>query len=401
MNRPHSIYLPKKTKPRRPPGFALFAHSNGQWAKKIRGKLHYFGPWSDQQAALEKWLAEKDYLLAGKKPRTGTGDELTVKRLCDLFLASRERRVESGELSSRSFHDYLAIAKVVADELGKSTAVELLTPEDFADLRAKFASGCNLKTLEGRIACTRAIFNYAEKNGLLERPLSKIWGTEFAKPSQSALSKLKGETTRLFDAAEIWQLLDAASPIMRAMILLGVNGGLGNTDVARLGFDHLDLSGGWLSLSRAKTGKPRRIPLWKETAKALEAAIESRPTPKADTDAGLVFITAAKGNWIPCPKDNPPSKEFAKLRAAVGIRGRGKSFYTLRHTFQTIADETRDFVAVSSIMGHAANSISDHYRERIGDDRLKAVVEHVRKWLLKGKPKRQAKPRKRGKGGAE
>ena len=45
---------PTKTKPERPPGFPLFAHANGQWARKISGKLTYYGPWPDPEAALAK-----------------------------------------------------------------------------------------------------------------------------------------------------------------------------------------------------------------------------------------------------------------------------------------------------------------------------------------------------------
>jgi hypothetical protein len=44
------------TRPAKPtPDFPLFAHGNRQWAKKIKGKLHYFGPWSDPEAALAKY----------------------------------------------------------------------------------------------------------------------------------------------------------------------------------------------------------------------------------------------------------------------------------------------------------------------------------------------------------
>ena len=47
----------KARKPR--PDFPLFPHATGRWAKKVRGKLLYFGKVADDpkgQAALAKWL---------------------------------------------------------------------------------------------------------------------------------------------------------------------------------------------------------------------------------------------------------------------------------------------------------------------------------------------------------
>jgi len=44
------------TKPQKPtPDFPLFAHSGGVWAKKVCGKLHCFGSWSEPQAALDRY----------------------------------------------------------------------------------------------------------------------------------------------------------------------------------------------------------------------------------------------------------------------------------------------------------------------------------------------------------
>ena len=66
---------------------------------------------------------------------------------------------------------------------------------------------------------------------------------------------------------------------------------------------------------------------------------------------------------------------------ALGITG-NRNFYALRHTFETIGGEAKDQIAVDHIMGHARDDMASVYRERISDERLKAVSEHVRKWAF-------------------
>jgi hypothetical protein len=61
-----------RVKPEKPHlDFPLFAHQYRCWAKKIRGKPHYSGPWEDPDAALTTYLAEKDARapVSGREPR--------------------------------------------------------------------------------------------------------------------------------------------------------------------------------------------------------------------------------------------------------------------------------------------------------------------------------------------
>ena len=92
--------MPKtKDKPAKPyPDFPLFPHATRRWAKKIRGKMHYFGPWDDPDGAEAKYLEQKDALHAGRKPRPET-EGITVKDVVNafLFLCSDEASFITGE----------------------------------------------------------------------------------------------------------------------------------------------------------------------------------------------------------------------------------------------------------------------------------------------------------------
>jgi integrase len=115
---------------------------------------------------------------------------------------------------------------------------------------------------------------------------------------------------------------------------------------------------------------------------ALKAAIAARPEPRDDAAVPLVFVTTRGRPWITRGTANPVSVAARDAMKAVGIHRDGIGFATLRHVFRTIADGSRDQVAVNSIMGHSDPSMAAVYRERIDNDRLAAVAEHVRRWLF-------------------
>src|SRR6185369_10555672 len=142
-----------------------------------------------------------------------------------------------------------------------------------------------------------------------------------------------------------------------------------------------------------KTGIPRRCLLWPETVAAIREASARRPDPKDKAHGGLVFITKYGLPWAKDASDQTLAKEFGKLLRALQINGRtGLGFYTLRHTFRTVADESKDQPAVDFVMGHEVPHMSSVYRETIRDERLKAVAEYVRQWLFGTTPAPPAKP---------
>ena len=126
--------------------------------------------------------------------------------------------------------------------------------------------------------------------------------------------------------------------------------------------------------------------IWPETIAAIREWLEDRPKAKDPTDAGLLFLTCRGAPWVKLNKSGSPSdavgQEFVKVLRKLDLKRAGVSFYALRHGFETIGGETTDQVAVDAVMGHKTPGMAATYRERIGDDRLRRVSEHVRQWLF-------------------
>jgi integrase len=369
-------------KPAKPyPDFPLFPHATKRWAKKIRGKLHYFGPWADPDGALTKYLEQKDALHAGRKPREST-EGTTVKDLANAFLNAKQALVESGELRKRSWQDYKDASALLVSHFGKGRAVTDLDPDDFAGLRQKMAKKWGPVTLGNVIQRIRVAFKFAWDNGLIDRPVR--YGQGFKRPSRKVVRIDRARKgPKLFTADEVRRLLDAAGTQLRAMVLLGINCGFGNADCGNLPLAAVDLDAGLIDYPRPKTGIPRRCALWPETTQAVRQALAHRPTPKDPAHAALVFVTKYGLPWAKDATDQTLAKEFGKLLRKLSINGRqGLGFYTLRHTFRTVADEAKDQPAADFIMGHEVPHMSIVYRETISDARLRAVANFVHTWLL-------------------
>ncbi len=377
-------------KPSKPyPEFPLFAHATKRWAKKIRGKLHYFGPWRDPMASLNRYLDQRDDLHAGRIPRLTPADTsgVILRDLCNHFLTAKDQLLQSGELQRVTFTNYKAVCELLVKHLGASRLVTDITPSDLADLRAKLAEGVGLVTLGNRVRQIRTVFKFASDHDLIERPVK--FGTLFKTPAKRLLrADRQAKPLRMFAASELRAILTECKGSLRAMVLLGINCGFGQTDCSSLPIKAVDLGRGWLDFPRPKTAVPRRCPLWPETVEALRSSILARPKPAAIEDHHRLFVTRQGAAFVRTAESGANidgvAQEFAKLLKRLGLNGARRAFYALRHTFETIAGASRDQVAVDAIMGHAAASsdMGAVYREQIGDDRLTAVSDRVRAWLF-------------------
>ncbi len=401
------------------PDFPLFPHARGYWAKKIRNKLHYFGKIADDpdgQKALNLWLDQKDHLLAGRVPPVRR-EGLTLNDLANRFLTAKKHLLESGEITPRTFSESYATCQRLIKFFGGAHLLADFVADDFPTdeferLRRSLAKRWGPIRLANEIQRIRSVFKYGYDSRLLVRPVQ--FGPSFKKPTKRVLrvNRTKGGQ-RMFEAAEIQAILAKSGPTLQAMVLLAINGGLGNADVANLPTSAIDLERGWIHYPRPKTGIDRRIPLWTVTASALREAIKCRPRHKDNEDAGVVFITKYGHRWgrveaildpdtgkLVNKQDDAIAKEFKKVITALKIARPGRGFYALRHTFETVGGESRDQVAVNYIMGHAPpdSDMASVYRERISDKRLKAVTDHVHQWLF-GADAKTAEPEKTSEGG--
>jgi len=187
----------RKSKCKKPyKDFPLTAHPSGRWVKKCRKKAFYFGPIGEGaeyepnwRAALDQFNREWQYILKGEpipgqEPENQDNPPCTLRELCNEFLATKRNKIESGELSERSYRDYFRTCKLLIDHFGKERAIESLKPLDFEAFRKSLAKKLNPATLGNEITRCRVVFKFAADADLIDKPVK--FGQSFDRPSKTS-----------------------------------------------------------------------------------------------------------------------------------------------------------------------------------------------------------------------
>ena len=378
--------------------FPLTPHKSGQFCTKIRGKIHYFGKIDDPDAALRRYYEHANGLHSGVISQVDRTGEVTVAELANQFLAAKDRKRANGDIEAATFVEYHRDCELMVQHFGRDREVSSITRRDLAEFRDFLGKSVNATTLNNRIGSARSILKFAYDQELIERPVR--FGEEFKRPEKRLLRRAKAEAGRTyFHANEIRSLIEVAPPVLRAMVLLGINSGLGNTDIGNLPANCIDLERGWLDYARVKTGVQRRCPLWPETVEAIRAAMADMARHRRQRTASAKPLLFATRMGLPFTREEYHASRNGKphvvLHDAVadamqkamkkaGVCLKGLGFYGLRRSFETIGAETGNQVAVDHVMGHvpATSDMGAVYRQHVAESALRQVTDHVHTWLF-------------------
>jgi len=142
------------------------------------------------EAALLKWLDQKDDLLAGRTPRAKAGGP-EVRELCNHFLTAKSRLLKSGEITARTFNDYRVTAEQIAASFGTRRLVSDLTVADFDKLRSQLNETFGIVALSNAIQRIRSEFRYGFEAQLIEKPVH--FGPTFKRPNKKSMRLARAE----------------------------------------------------------------------------------------------------------------------------------------------------------------------------------------------------------------
>jgi hypothetical protein len=313
---------------------ALTKHSNGQWCKKIKGRLRYFG--TDYEDALRRWYQETRL------------DELPLSEIARRWLAWKKNL----SLSDRTLEGYCWMVSRVENWKASRQSPECVVPGDVEGFLATLGGAWRRRN---GLVMLKGIICWGEEMGLCSRPRGMgLWRG----PSERELRRSRRGQGTLWTPIEVQSLLRGGSPRGRFMAALGVNLGFGMAD---MGAPLQSPDGEYLAGPRAKTGVPRLGWMWPETRDLWQQC------------GGLPIGKPRSGHLF---------RQWRRHVENCGIDPRGRRHYDLRATLRTWMSEGGDLEASRLVMGHENRGVERFYLRHIAKERVRTLLERVRGALL-------------------
>lgn len=374
-----------------PRGYQAFIAGRTRW---VAGKVPY-------DKALAAYHRKAAALVAKVKPLAepkswAATARVTIHALLNRWLLDRREDADRDRLSPNAWSQYRRSAKRIDAVAGHWLAADW-SPSQTEALHRQLADAHGEDFARRAVSHLATACRHAEEREWVDRPVrlgAKVVARLTCRP-RAAMKWI------LYTPAQIRRILaaaDAACQVkhgfsrktaeqLRAMILLALNGGYGAKELSDLPKTAVDLDRAMLTSVRAKTGVSHVTPLWPETVEALRPVLAQRP------GDSLLFRTREGKPWCRVEAIRKGGKidriggadnfayRWRHLVRQLGLKIDKQGPYKLRHLFATIADSAGDPHATSILMGHALPGSRGSYIN-VSEERLRAVVDHVRRKLL-------------------
>ena len=306
--------------------------------------------------------AGKQGLAVDKQAENG---RQTLSAIVGAYLDARIREKDAGNLSGASYASdvyRLERFKQHCEREHKSKLADIVTAEFLGEYRGKLlgqlakgkASAVSVKHI---LRTVKACFKWAYKHEKLDQ-LPRVLD-DYAKVA------LPQPTPTFYTVEEVKALFNAASPRTQVYILLGLNLGYTQADIASMEHDTIDWATGIVTRPRHKTGQPQQGKLWPITVKLLKQEMtdprKSKLVLLGENGNPLIVDTVnEKGNPI---RVDAIRLAFNRVKVKLEIKNDSRGFAIFRKTSaNNIAQANQNAPhLVDLFLGHTQKTMAKHY----------------------------------------
>lgn len=319
-------------------------------------------------------------MIGGKTEKVINSIETQV----DKWLAFLQGQVEMKMMDVGRFASYSRHVNAFSQWAGRGEEITIITA---TKLEAYWAYLARLVS-ENRYAPTTAqtMFMTARQfiNRLCEHGLIPVPGN-----IRSKRLKFTQQTKSVerFTIEEVRQVLDSATEKTKLYVLLMLNGGMYQNDIAELGKNEVDWEGGAITRPRSKTpsGPVVRCKLWPETF-ALLQKFKAKPNVSNGRGGFRCLLTDADKplsiQWL----EEGKMRRYDVIRTALNVTfakvGWNKPPKLFRKTAASELASSDHRSMVDVFLCHTAKSIADKHYVALTPDALDGAIDYLRVRLL-------------------